>query len=158
VTAVDPTKPKHDLLFSRFISEERSEPPDIDVDFEHERREAGMQYVYARYGRARAAVWATVIHSRPRLAIRQGGKALGLSEDSTAALANTVWGSYGDALPESQVREAGLDPTNPQIRRAVALAGELLGFPRHLSQHVGGFVLTKRRLDETVPIGNAAMP
>jgi error-prone DNA polymerase len=158
VTAVDPTKPKHDLLFSRFISEERSEPPDIDVDFEHERREAVMQYIYARYGRERAAICATVIHYRPRMAIRQVGKALGLTEDITAALANTVWGSYGDALPESQVREAGLDPANPQIRRAVALAGELLGFPRHLSQHVGGFVLTKRRLDETVPIGNAAMP
>jgi error-prone DNA polymerase len=157
VTAVDPTKEDQDLLFSRFISEQRGEPPDIDVDFEHERREEVMQYVYGRYGRDRAAIVATVIHYRPRMAIRQVGKALGLTEDITAALANTVWGSYGDALPESQIREAGLDPHNPQIRRATALAGELLGFPRHLSQHVGGFVLTKRRLDETVPIGNAAM-
>jgi error-prone DNA polymerase len=158
ITAVDPTKPKHDLLFSRFISEERSEPPDIDVDFEHERRELVMQYVYERYSRERAAICATVIHYRPRMAIRQVGKALGLTEDVTAALANTVWGSYGHELPEGHVRQAGLDPDNPEIRRAVALASELLGFPRHLSQHVGGFVLTKRRLDETVPIGNAAMP
>ncbi|MFN3521046.1 MAG: error-prone DNA polymerase [Phenylobacterium sp.] len=157
ITAVDPTKEDQDLLFSRFISEKRGEPPDIDVDFEHERREEVMQYVYRRYGRHRAAIVATVIHYRPRMAIRQVGKALGLTEDITAALANTVWGSYGHEMPEAHVRQAGLDPDNPQIRRAVALAGELLGFPRHLSQHVGGFVLTKRRLDETVPIGNAAM-
>ena len=157
VTAVDPTKPDHDLLFARFISEERDEPPDIDVDFEHERREEVMQYVYERYGRDRAAICATVIHYRPRSAIRDVGKALGLTEDITAALANTVWGSWGDGVPDDHIRQAGLDPDNPEIRRAVALATELLGFPRHLSQHVGGFVLTKRRLDETVPIGNAAM-
>ena len=157
VTAVDPTKPDQDLLFARFLSKERGEPPDIDVDFEHERREEVMQYVYERYGRHRAAICATVIHYRPRSAIRDVGKALGLTEDITAALANTVWGSWGDAMPENHVRQAGLDPANPQIRRAVALAGELMGFPRHLSQHVGGYVLTKRRLDETVPIGNAAM-
>ncbi|MCC6629210.1 MAG: error-prone DNA polymerase, partial [Chloroflexi bacterium] len=156
ITAVDPAR--HDLLFSRFISEERSEPPDIDVDFEHERRELVMQYVYRRYGRERAAICATVIHYRPRMAIRQVGKALGLTEDITAALADTVWGSYGHELPDGHIRQAGLDPENPEIRRAAALAGELLGFPRHLSQHVGGFVLTRRRLDETVPIGNAAMP
>jgi error-prone DNA polymerase len=158
VTAVDPTKPGQDLLFSRFISESRGEPPDIDVDFEHERREEVMQYIYRRYGRDRAAIVATVIHYRPRMAIRQVGKALGLTEDITAALANTVWGSYGDGLPEEHIRQAGLDPNAPEIRRATALAQQLLGFPRHLSQHVGGFVLTKRRLDETVPIGNAAMP
>ncbi|MFC3079264.1 error-prone DNA polymerase [Phenylobacterium terrae] len=158
VTAADPTKPDQDLLFSRFISEERNEPPDIDVDFEHERREEVMQYVFARYGRHRAAIAATVIHYRPRMAIRQVGKALGLTEDITAAMANTVWGSWGHELPEGHVRQAGFDPDNPEIRRAVALASELIGFPRHLSQHVGGFVLTKRRLDETVPIGNAAMP
>ncbi|MBC7166395.1 error-prone DNA polymerase [Phenylobacterium sp.] len=158
ITAVDPTKPDQDLLFSRFISEERSEPPDIDVDFEHERREEVMQYVFARYGRERAAICATVIHYRPRMAIRQVGKALGLTEDVTAALAGTVWGSYGAGTPDAHVRQAGLDPDNPQIRRATTLAAELIGFPRHLSQHVGGFVLTKRRLDETVPIGNAAMP
>ena len=158
VTAVDPCKPDHDVLFERFISKERDEPPDIDVDFEHERRELVMQYVYERYGRHRAAIVATVIHYRPRSAIRDVGKALGLTEDVTAALAGTVWGSWGDGIPDDHIRQAGLDPANPEIRRATALATELLGFPRHLSQHVGGFVLTKRRLDETVPIGNAAMP
>ncbi|HEY2179173.1 MAG TPA: error-prone DNA polymerase [Caulobacteraceae bacterium] len=157
VTAVDPTEPDHDMLFARFISKERDEPPDIDVDFEHERREEVIQYVYGRYGRQRAAICATVIHYRPRSAIRDVGKALGLTEDVTAALAGTVWGGWGDGLPDDHIRQAGLDPENPEIRRAVALATELLGFPRHLSQHVGGFVLTRRRLDETVPIGNAAM-
>ena len=157
VTAVDPTAPKHDMLFARFISKERDEPPDIDVDFEHERRELVMQYVYARYGRERAAICATVIHYRPRSAIRDVGKALGLTDDVTAALAGTVWGGWGDGIPDEHIRQAGLDPENPDIRRATALASDLLGFPRHLSQHVGGFVLTKRRLDETVPIGNAAM-
>src|SRR5439155_4013396 len=157
VTAVDPCKPDHDVLFERFISKERDEPPDIDVDFEHERRELVMQYVFRRYGRDRAAIVATVIHYRPRMAIRDVGKALGLTEDVTAALANTVWGSWGDGLPDDHIRQAGIDPENLQIRRATTLASELLGFPRHLSQHVGGFVLTQRRLDETVPIGNAAM-
>jgi error-prone DNA polymerase len=157
VTAVDPTEPDHDMLFARFISKERDEPPDIDVDFEHERREEVMQYVYGRYGRERAAICATVIHYRPRSAIRDVGKALGLTEDVTAALAGTVWGSHGDGLPNEHIRQAGLDPQSPEIRRAVTMAEALLGFPRHLSQHVGGFVLTKRRLDETVPIGNAAM-
>jgi error-prone DNA polymerase len=157
VTAVDPTKEDQDLLFSRFLSEERGEPPDIDVDFEHERREEVMQYVYRRYSRDRAAIVATVIHYRPRMAIRQVGKALGLTEDITAALANTVWGSYGDSVPDEHIRQVGLDPDSPEIRRATAIAQQLLGFPRHLSQHVGGYVLTKRRLDETVPIGNAAM-
>lgn len=157
VTAVDPTKEDQDLLFSRFISEKRGEPPDIDVDFEHARREEVMQYVYRRYTRERAAIVATVIHYRPRMAIRQVGKALGLTEDVTAALANTIWGSWGEEVPDTYVTQAGLDPTNPEIRRAVSLATQLLKFPRHLSQHVGGYVLTQRRLDETVPIGNAAM-
>ncbi|MGI9169227.1 MAG: error-prone DNA polymerase, partial [Caulobacteraceae bacterium] len=157
ITAVDPTAPKHDMLFARFISRERDEPPDIDVDFEHERREEVMQYVYRRYGRERAAICATVIHYRPRSAIRDVGKALGLTEDVTAALAGTVWGSWGDGIPDDHIRQAGLDPESPDIRRATALASEILGFPRHLSQHVGGFVLTRRRLDETVPIGNGAM-
>ncbi|WP_411287559.1 error-prone DNA polymerase [Phenylobacterium sp.] len=157
ITAVDPTKADQDLLFSRFISEKRGEPPDIDVDFEHDRREEVMQYIYRRYGRDRAAIVATVIHYRPRMAIRQVGKALGLTEDITAALAGTVWGSYGDGVPDAHIRQTGLDPDAPEIRRATALAQELLGFPRHLSQHVGGYVLTQRRLDETVPIGNAAM-
>ena len=157
VTAVDPTKKHQDLLFSRFISEKRGEPPDIDVDFEHERREEVMQYVYRRYSRDRAAIVATVIHYRPRMAIRQVGKALGLTEDITASLANTVWGSWGDNVADDHIRQVGLDPESPEIRRATAIAEQMIGFPRHLSQHVGGYVLTKRRLDETVPIGNAAM-
>lgn len=155
VTSVDPTK--IDLLFERFVSEERREPPDIDVDFEHSRREEVMQYVYRRYGRHKAAIVAAVIHYRPRSAVRDVGKALGLTEDVTAALADTVWGSWGDGLNDMQVRQAGLDPSNPMLRRAVDLAAELVRFPRHLSQHVGGFVLTRDRLDEFVPIGNAAM-
>jgi len=155
ITSVDPTK--IDLLFERFISKERLEPPDIDVDFEHSRREEVMQYVYRRYGRHRAAVIATVIHYRPRSAIRDVGKALGLTEDVTAALADTVWGSWGDGLDEMQVRQAGLDPHNSMIELAVKLATELIEFPRHLSQHVGGYVLTQDRLDTYVPIGNAAM-
>jgi error-prone DNA polymerase len=155
ITSVDPTKV--DLLFERFISKERLEPPDIDVDFEHSRREEVMQYVYRRYGRHRAAIIATVIHYRPRSAIRDVGKALGLTEDVTAALADTVWGSWGKGLNEMQVRQAGLDPANAMVELAVQLATELIEFPRHLSQHVGGYVLTQDRLDTYVPIGNAAM-
>ncbi len=155
ITSVDPTKV--DLLFERFISKERLEPPDIDVDFEHSRREEVMQYVYRRYGRHRAAIIATVIHYRPRSAIRDVGKALGLTEDVTAALADTVWGSWGKGLNEMQVKQAGLDPHNPMVELAVELATELIEFPRHLSQHVGGYVLTQDRLDTYVPIGNAAM-
>ncbi|HZR75810.1 error-prone DNA polymerase [Bradyrhizobium sp.] len=155
ITSVDPTKV--DLLFERFISKERLEPPDIDVDFEHSRREEVMQYVYRRYGRHRAAIIATVIHYRPRSAIRDVGKALGLTEDVTAALADTVWGSWGSGLNEMQVKQAGFDPKNPMVVLAVKLATELIEFPRHLSQHVGGYVLTQDRLDTYVPIGNAAM-
>jgi error-prone DNA polymerase len=154
ITSVNPEKTK--LLFARFISENRGEPPDIDVDFEHERREEVIQYIYQRYGRDRAAICSTVVHYRSRRAIREVGKVMGLTEDVTAALAKTVWG-YSDGLPDEHVRQAGLDPTNPAIRQAVHLADELIGFPRHLSQHVGGFVLTRAPLDETVPIGNAAM-
>jgi error-prone DNA polymerase len=154
ITEVNPDK--SGLLFARFISANRGEPPDIDVDFEHERREEVIQYIYNRYGRHRAAICATVVHYRSRRAIREVGKVLGLTEDVTAALAKTVWG-YGDGLLDDHIRQAGLDPDNPAIRQAVDLADELIGFPRHLSQHVGGFVLTRERLDETVPIGNAAM-
>jgi error-prone DNA polymerase len=154
ITSVNPEKSK--LLFARFISENRGEPPDIDVDFEHERREEVIQYIYERYGRDRAAICATVVHYRSRRAIREVGKALGLTEDITAALAKTVWGE-NEGVPDDHIRHAGLDPANPAIRQAVALADELIGFPRHLSQHVGGFVLTREPLDETVPIGNAAM-
>ncbi|HTK35699.1 MAG TPA: error-prone DNA polymerase [Caulobacteraceae bacterium] len=155
ITSVNPEK--SNLLFARFISENRGEPPDIYVDFEHERREEVIQYIYNRYGRHRAAICATVIHYRPRSAIREVGKVLGLSEDVTGALAGTVWGSWGDGLPDDHIRQAGLDPENPLIRSAVLLANDLIGFPRHLSQHVGGFILTRRRLDETVPIANGAM-
>jgi error-prone DNA polymerase len=156
VTSVDPTQ--QDVLFERFISEERSEPPDIDVDFEHERREEVIQYVYDRYGRHRAAICATQICYRPRSAIRDVGKALGLTEDVTAALAGTVWGSWGEGLAEDHVKRTGLDGDSPRLRLALELTQELIGFPRHLSQHVGGFVLTQAPLVETVPVGNAAMP
>nr|WP_284145411.1 error-prone DNA polymerase [Xanthobacter aminoxidans] len=155
ITAVDPAD--NDLLFARFISEERREPPDIDVDFEHARREEVIQHIYEKYGRHRAGIVATVIHYRPRSAIRDVGKALGLTEDVTARLASTQWGSWGRDISDAHIREAGLDPSNPFIRRAVELAGRLMGAPRHLSQHVGGFVLARERLDDTVPIGNAAM-
>jgi len=155
ITSVDPTQ--INLLFERFISAERLEPPDIDVDFEHERREEVIQWIYQRYGRERAGLAATVISYRPRSAIRDVGKALGLTEDVTAALANTVWGSWGSEITDTHIAEAGLDPANHMIHQAVSIAMQIQGFPRHLSQHVGGFVLTRGRLDETVPIGNAAM-
>jgi error-prone DNA polymerase len=155
ITAVNPAE--SDVLFERFISTERREPPDIDVDFEHERREEVIQWIYERYGRTRAGIAATVIHYRPRSAMREAGKALGLTEDVTARLASTQWGSWGSDITRNQIRQAGLDPDNPVIAQAVRFAVRLLGFPRHLSQHVGGFVLMRERLDETVPIGNAAM-
>lgn len=155
ITSVDPAH--SNLLFERFISESRKEPPDIDVDFEHERREEVIQYIYTRYGRHRAGLAATVIHYRPRMAIREVGKVMGLSEDVTAALAKTNWGSWGSSLQVEQVTEAGLDLNDPHLRRVMRLADDLIGMPRHLGQHVGGFVLTHDRLTSTVPIGNAAM-
>ncbi|MDE0416186.1 MAG: error-prone DNA polymerase [bacterium] len=155
ITAVDPEQ--IDLLFERFVSRERREPPDIDIDFEHERREEVIQYIYGRYGRERAGIAATVISYRARSAVRDVGKAMGLSEDTAAALAAAVRDMHREGVPEQRLREAGLDPADPLLRRTVALATELQGFPRHLSQHVGGFVLTRGRLDETVPIGNAGM-
>jgi len=155
ITAVDPNQ--IDLLFERFVSEERKEPPDIDIDFEHERREEVIQYLYARYGRERAGLAATVITYRGRSAVREVGKVMGLSEDVTAALAGIVWGRMREEMHDGRLKEAGLDPADPLLARVIALADEIAGFPRHLSQHVGGFVLTRTRLDETVPIGNAAM-
>jgi error-prone DNA polymerase len=155
VTSVDPTE--IDVLFERFLNPERREPPDIDVDFEHERREEVIQYVYRRYGKRRAALTATVIHYRPRSAIREVGKVFGLTEDVTGKLADTVWGHHGDELEEYQVRQGEQDPHNHAVKRAVDFANRLMGFPRHLSQHVGGFVLTRDKLDWTVPIGPAAM-
>ncbi len=155
ITAVDPTK--IDLLFARFISAERNEPPDIDVDFEHERREEVIQYIYKKYGREHAGIAATVICYRSRGAIREVGKVLGLSQDVTAALAGFVWGWSNKGIDDDQVREAGLDPSDPTLRLALSLACEIIGFPRHLSQHVGGFVITRGPLAELVPIENAAM-
>jgi error-prone DNA polymerase len=155
ITAVDPAEIT--LLFERFISAERSEPPDIDVDFEHERREEVIQYIYARYGRHRAGIAATVIHYRPKLAAREVGHAMGLSADAVGALAAQSWNNGGILWPDDRLAEIGLDPASPRVRHIVATARTLVGFPRHLSQHVGGFVLTRGRLDETVPIGNAAM-
>ncbi|HEX2528279.1 MAG TPA: error-prone DNA polymerase [Geminicoccus sp.] len=155
ITNVDPVE--QDVLIERFISAERQEPPDIDVDFEHERRELVMQYVYERYGRDRAAIVATVIHYRPRSAIRDVGKALGLTADVTARLADTVWGSHGTTIENSHVDRTGLSREDVRLAQALALAGELIRFPRHLSQHVGGFVLTRGPLVEIVPVGNGAM-
>jgi len=155
VTAVDPAR--IDVLFERFISAARNEPPDIDVDFEHERREEVIQYVYDKYGRDRAGLAATVICYRSRSAIREVGKALGLSVDVVAALAGIVWGWSNDPIADLRVREAGLDPTDRTLRLALDLAAQLVGFPRHLSQHVGGFVITRGPLSELVPIENAAM-
>jgi error-prone DNA polymerase len=156
ITAVDPAE--HDVLFERFLSEERDEPPDIDVDFEHERREEVIQYMYAKYGRHRAGLCATVIHYRPRSALREVGKAMGLSEDVTSKLASTVWGSFEAEVGDDRVKEAGMDLSDPYLRRVMMLAREMTGMPRHLSQHVGGFILTERPLTEMVPIGNGAMP
>ncbi|QZD87988.1 error-prone DNA polymerase [Qipengyuania psychrotolerans] len=156
ITNVDPAQ--HQLLFDRFISEDRKEPPDIDVDFEHERREEVIQYLYRKYGRHRAGLCATVIHYRPRMAIREVGKAMGLSEDVTAALAKTVWGGWGREISEKHASETGMDVSDPHLKRVLKLTEQMIGMPRHLSQHVGGFILTEGALSETVPIGNGAMP
>ena len=156
ITAVDPQK--IDLLFERFISSDRGEPPDIDVDFEHERREEVIQYLYRRYGRERAGLAATVIHYRPRSALREVGKALGLPHAARDALAGRIWGREGGWPDEARLRALGLDPEHPRLRQTLQIAAELVGFPRHLSQHPGGMVLTRKRLDEVAPIANAAMP
>ncbi len=155
ITEVDPML--SDLLFERFISAERNEPPDIDVDFEHERREEVIQYVYKKYGRERAALTATTICYRGRSAIREVGKVFGLSEDLTASLARTLWGWSPSGVTEKDAQSVGLNPDDPRLTQVIALAGELIDFPRHLSQHVGGFVITEGRLDDLVPIENAAM-
>ena len=146
------------LLFERFISRERNEPPDIDVDFEHERREEVIQYIYAKYGRDRAALTATVISYRPRSALRDVAKALGLDPLQVDALARSMQWWDGSKIDDERVREAGLDPASPVLARVLALARALLGFPRHLSQHVGGFVIARDLLEELVPVENAAMP
>ena len=145
------------LIFERFISKERGEPPDIDVDFEHERREEVIQWIYARYGRERAGLTAVVIHFRSRAAIREVGKVMGLSQDVVARLSGQIWGWSSSAPGEDRLRDAGLSPDDHRVQLAIKLIGEIIGFPRHLSQHVGGFVITRGRLDELCPIENAAM-
>jgi len=156
ITEVDPARMS--MLFERFVSRERNEPPDIDVDFEHQRREEVIQYIYAKYGRERAALAATVIRYRPKSAIRDCGKALGLELAQVERLARSLaWWDRRQNLPE-RLAEAGFDPANPTIRRLLALVNALLGFPRHLSQHVGGFVIARGLLSRLVPIENAAMP
>ena len=156
ITAVDPDR--LDLLFERFISAERGEPPDIDVDFEHERREEVIQYIYRKYGRERAGLAATIVSYRARSAVREVGKAMGLSEDLVGTLAGQVWGwSKSEGPGPATLRELGLDPGDRRLAQTLALTRELMGFPRHLSQHVGGFVIAADRLDRLVPIENAAM-
>ncbi len=155
ITEVDPTR--GDLLFERFISPERDEPPDIDVDFEHERREEVIQYVYEKYGRDRAALTASVTTYRTRSALREVGKVFGLGEDAIERLSGTVWGSSSKGPKDEQATRAGLSLEDATLARVFALARQIVGFPRHLSQHVGGFVLTRGRLDEVVPIHDAAM-
>lgn len=156
ITAVDPAR--IDLLFERFVSAARDEPPDIDVDFEHERREEVIQYVYAKYGRERCAMTAEVHTYRGRSAVRDVGKALGLGLDVVDVLAKRLDGWHGGVLSAEQIREAGLDPTDATVRNLVVLTEQLLGFPRHLSQHVGGLVMTRTPLEEMCPIENASMP
>ena len=155
ITEVDPSRMS--MLFERFISKERNEPPDIDVDFEHERREEVIQYIYGKYGRERAALAATVICYRPRSALRDVGKALGLDLAQVDRLARGMQWWDGQRIDPERIRASGFDPEDPVISRLMALSAEILGFPRHLSQHVGGFVIARGRLDELVPIENAAM-
>jgi len=155
ITAVNPAESS--MLFERFISRERNEPPDIDVDFEHHRREEVIQYVYRRYGAERVALAATVIRYRTRSALRDVGRALGLADDQVECLARAGRGRDGRRIDPARVRETGLDPDAPAIHRVLVLAAELEGFPRHLSQHVGGLVIGRRPLAELVPVENAAM-
>ena len=146
------------MVFERFVSEARNEPPDIDVDFEHERREEVIQHIYARYGRHRAGLCATVIHYRGKRAVREVGRAMGMSEDTLAAMSSQIWGWGGaGAITDERLREIGLDPADRRLRLALRLIDEIQGFPRHLSQHVGGFIVTEGRLDELVPVENATM-
>ena len=146
------------MVFERFVSEARDEPPDIDVDFEHERREEVIQWIYQRYGRHRAGLCATVVHYRGKRAIREVGRAMGLSEDTISALSSQLWGFFSaEGLEAQRMREIGLDPTDRRLIQTMDLVYEVIGFPRHLSQHVGGFIITEGRLDELVPIENATM-
>jgi len=146
------------MVFERFVSEARNEPPDIDVDFEHERREEVIQYIYQRYGRHRAGLCATVIHFRSKRTIREVGQAMGLSNDTITTLSAQMWG-WGAAKGEERdkLREIGLNPDDLRLKQTLNLCEQIIGFPRHMSQHVGGFIMTEGRLDELVPIENAAM-
>src|SRR5918993_1031935 len=155
ITSINPTE--HDLLFERFVSQERREPPDIDVDFEHERREEVIQWIYDTYGRHRAALTAVVTCYRARGAVREVGKVMGLPEDVTAGLSGLVWGWGNDGVTEKEAEALNLNLKDPRLRMTLELASELIGAPRHLSQHPGGFVLTQDRLDDLVPIEPAAM-
>jgi DNA polymerase III alpha subunit len=146
------------MVFERFVSEARNEPPDIDVDFEHERREEVIQHIYKRYGRHRAGLCATVIHYRGKRAIREVGRAMGLTDDTISAISSQLWGFFStEGLEHQRLREIGLDPTDRRLAQTLELIQEIQGFPRHLSQHVGGFIMTEGRLDELVPIENATM-
>ena len=146
------------MVFERFVSEARDEPPDIDIDFEHERREEVIQYIYNRYGRHRAGLCSTVIHYRGKRAIREVGTAMGLSKDTVSALSSQLWGFFSTKKLEAQrIREIGLNPSDRHLNLTLKIIDEIIGFPRHLSQHVGGFVITEGRLDELVPIENASM-
>ncbi|WP_245841600.1 error-prone DNA polymerase [Sphingomonas lenta] len=156
ITSIDPIK--HKLLFERFISEERNEPPDIDIDFEHERREDVIQWIYKIYGHEHAALTAVVSRFRARGAVREVGKALGLSEDMTGTLARQVWGWSKDGVGEHHAEALNLDTGDARLALALELARELIGTPRHLSQHPGGFVLTRDRLGGLVPVEPATMP
>jgi error-prone DNA polymerase len=156
ITEVDPSRMA--MLFERFISKERNEPPDIDVDFEHERREEVIQYIYRKYGRERAALAATIICYRPRSALKDVGKALGYGLEEVERLARGMQWWDGQRIDPTRIGATGFDPAEPKTQRLMALTAEILGFPRHLSQHVGGFVIARGRLDELVPIENAAMP
>ncbi len=155
ITSIDPVK--HRLLFERFLSEDRREPPDIDVDFEHERREEVIQWIYDSYGRDHAALTAVVTRFRTRSAIREVGKVMGLPQDMTAALAGQVWGWSNDGIPDDHVEALNLDRNEPRLALTLELARELVGTPRHLSQHPGGFVLTRDPLAELMPVEPAAM-
>ncbi len=155
ITAVDPTK--HDLLFERFISDARNEPPDIDVDFEHERREEIIQYIYQKYGRDRAGIVATVTQLHQKGAIRDVGKAMGLSVDTINALSAGVWEFTDEYLAGRNINETGLNTNDPHLKKTLELTGQFISFPRQLGQHTGGFVITRGKLHELCPILNARM-
>ena len=156
VTEVDPAR--INMLFERFISKERAEAPDIDIDFEHQRREEVIQYIYDKYGRARAALAATVVCYRRKMAVRDVGKALGLPLDVVDALSKSLYWFDGNASLPDELIKMGFNPHCSTAKHLVALVNQLMGFPRHLSQHVGGFVISEHPLSTLVPLENAAMP